>query len=85
MKKIQRLFALTTAMAMLTNFGYSQECPPSYSNECPAAYADSCNVSSYWSILIPVGALVIAGIIIATTDHHHHHHHSSSSSSHSHH
>jgi hypothetical protein len=74
MKKLQKLIALTAAMAMLTNSGYGQE----YYDEAPTAYSEGSGIS-YTTILIPVAALVIAGIIIASTDRHHHHHNSSSS------
>jgi len=79
MRKLNKLIALATAVAMLTsNLAYSQ-------GECcddAQAYSDGCGVS-YTSLLIPVGVIVVAAIIIAATDNHHHHH-SSSSSSHSH-
>lgn len=83
MKKLHKFFALATLMAMLTNTGYSQEYYDGgeYTGDEAVAYEEGSD-SSYWAAAIPIGALVIAGIIIASTDRHHggHHHHSSSSS-----
>jgi hypothetical protein len=81
MKKLRNLLMLTTAMTMLAGQVQGQaECY----DEAPA-YDDS-NRASTMSALLPIGALVVAAVIIATTDRHHHHHHdrSSSSSSHAH-
>jgi hypothetical protein len=82
MKKLRNFLALTAAMAMLANSGYSQE---TYYDDACCAYSEGSGIS-YTAIIIPVAALAIAGIIIASTDRHHHHHSSSdpSSSSHSH-
>ncbi|MBA2368740.1 MAG: hypothetical protein H0V82_06925 [Candidatus Protochlamydia sp.] len=76
MKKLYRLFALTTAMALLSGQVQGQDCCCDDS----AAY-DDCGRACTMSALLPIGALVVAGVIIATTDRHHHHHGSSSSSS----
>lgn len=84
MKKLKNLIALTAVMAMLASpAAYSQE----YAYDAETEAYDDSSDASRLSVLIPVGALVVAGIIIATTNRGHHHHHnrsSSSSSSHAH-
>ncbi|WP_068468319.1 hypothetical protein [Candidatus Protochlamydia phocaeensis] len=76
MKKMNKIFALATLMAMLAGQVQGQE----YESD---AYYDSGRASSM-SAWIPIGALVVAGVLIATTDRHHHHHHGSGSGSSSH-
>lgn len=78
MKILKNLFLLTAAMAFIANTANAQQ---DACCDTTQAYDDCCSVS-YMSAWIPVGALVVAGILIATTDHGHHH--SSSSSSHAH-
>lgn len=70
MKSLKKLFAIATMMSMLM-------APAAYSQDACCektcdAYCDSCD-STYMSALIPIGALVIAGVLIATTNRHHHH------------
>jgi hypothetical protein len=74
MKKIKKAIALTAMMAMLASPAYSQETPSE-----SAAYFESSEASKM-SLLLPVGALVVAGVIIATTNRGHHGSSSSSSS-----
>lgn len=80
MKKLRKLFAVmailsTTASPAL----YSQE---SCCDKSPA-YADSCCASSM-TALLPIGALVVAGVLIATTHRHHHNSSYSCSTTHAH-
>lgn len=82
MKIAKKLLALTAAVAMLTSSAYGQD--PYQDQACcdnSCAYED-CGCASQMSTWIPIGVLVVAGVIIAaTTRHGHHHHHNSSSSS----
>jgi hypothetical protein len=71
MKKLQKLFAMTAVAAMLASPAYSQE-PVAYCEDCSPAYCES-ECASNMSVWIPVGALVVAGVIIATTNRGHHH------------
>ncbi len=75
MKKLNKLIALTSMLALLTAQVEGQE----YYDDNSAAYNES-GTASYMSALLPIGALVVAGIIIATTDRSHHHSSSSGSS-----
>ena len=76
MKKVKKLIALTTAMALCASQVQGQEYDGAYDgtvNDDSAAYYDS-GRASYWSAAIPIGAIIVAAIIIATNRHHHHHH-----------
>lgn len=79
MKKMNRIIALTTVMAMFAGQAHCQ-CQDYADDGCGDAYCDS-GYASYMSAALPIGALAVAAIIIATTNRHHHHHSSSSSSS----
>lgn len=79
MKRMKKILALTTAIALMTSQLQAQE---TCADDC-SAYVDS-GKASYMAALLPIGALLVAAVIIATTDSGHHHH-GSSSSSHSHH
>lgn len=84
MKYLQKLVALTVIMSTLvTPAIYSQPEECCY-QESPA-YEDS-GYASNMTALLPVGVLVVAGILIATSSHHDHSHHrrGGSSSSHAH-
>lgn len=76
MKKLNKLIALTSMLAMLTSQVQAQE----FYDDNSDAYNES-GTASYMSAILPISALVVAGIIIATTNRHHHHHSGSSSSS----
>ena len=70
MKKLNKLVALTSVLALLTGQVHSQEYVEY--QDTTSAYSES-GEASYMSALLPVGALIVAGVIIATTDRHHHH------------
>ncbi len=72
MKMMQKLFALTTVMSLLSAPIFSQ----GYCCDDSPAYCNGSN-ASYLSVLIPVGVVAAVAIVAASTDHHH----SSSSSS----
>lgn len=81
MNKLKKLCAVMTAMAMLLSpAAQAQDCCPQ--QDCCSSYSDCCDACCM-SAWLPIGALVVAGILIATTNRHHHHS-SSSSSSHAH-
>lgn len=75
MKKLNKLLTLTVAMALLANTAFSQDPNVTYNQECndDAIAYDDCGYASNMSALLPVGALIIAGVLIATTSRHHHH------------
>jgi len=82
MKNLKKLILLPTIFALTSAPVFAQD------EDYIPAYTDG-NEAGYMSAILPITALVIAGVIIATTDNHHHHHSgsggsSSSSSSHSH-
>jgi len=79
MKKLNKLMALTAAMALFAGQVQGQD----YYDDTSAAYDDSGRASTL-SALLPLGALAAAAIIIAVTDRNSHHHSSSSSNSGSH-
>jgi hypothetical protein len=78
MKKLNKLVALTSVLALLTGQVQGQEYQEY--QDTSSAYTES-GEASYMSALLPIGALIVAGVIIATTDRHHHHGSGSSSSS----
>ena len=65
MKKMNKLIALTSMLALLTGQVQGQEYQEYQDNS--AAYSES-NEASYLSALLPIGALIVAGVLIATTD-----------------
>jgi hypothetical protein len=84
MKKMNKLMALTTVMALFA--GQVQGQGQEYYDDTSAAYEDSGKAATL-SALLPLGALAAAAIIIAVTDRHHHHHgnnNNNSNNSHSH-
>lgn len=84
MKKMKRIIALTTVLALFAGQIQGQDCAPDCEEECCGdAYCDS-GYASYMSAALPIGALAVAAIIIATTNRQHHHSSSSSSSSYTH-
>jgi multidrug efflux pump subunit AcrB len=71
MKKMQRLIALTTVMALLA--GQVQGQPDGVYYEDTGAAYDNGQSASYMSVWLPIGALAIAAVLIATTNRGHHH------------
>jgi hypothetical protein len=78
MERIKKLIALTAAIAMFTSQLHAEEAEkaPEKGTDCCeetcCAYEDSGN-AALWSAALPIGAIVVAAIIIATTHRHHHH------------
>lgn len=78
MQKLKKFIALTAVMTLFAGQVQGQGQGPGYYDDTSAAYEDGTD-SSYLSAALPIGALVVAAIIIATTNRHHHHHHGSGS------
>lgn len=76
MKKLNKLIALTSLLALFTGQLQGQE----YQGDPSVGYAES-NQASYLAAALPIGAIVVAAVLIATTDRHHSHGSSGSSSS----
>lgn len=81
MKHLKNLFSLSVTMAMLSTPLCAQN---DQYMESSQAYDDGMQ-ASYMSAVIPLTALVVAGVLIASTDRHHHHSGSGSYSGSSHH